>query len=164
MIPTPPYIFSFFFPTILGLNSSKKQGRRCFYFPAASLTGTPLWEWRTNPFNSRLPHKRPLALKAEARAAPVAPATRFCSLARRCAVLAGRAEAAAVFTPRAGARTRRAAGTGECPSPMCPQPPPPMEVMEGPLNLVSAGSGWEGGRGGSAGAAAARAAQTAGRG
>lgn len=99
--------------------------------------------------NSSSPHSSPLSVLPggrEVRAAPVAPATRPRSLARRRAALAGRAEAAAVFTTRAGAGTRRA-GPGapaSAPPPMCPQPPPPMEVMEGPLNLVSAGSGGEG--------------------
>lgn len=52
-----------------------------------------------------------------------------------------------VYNPRRGRDAPgRAGGTGERPPPMCPQPPPPMEVMEGPLNLVSAGSGGEGGR------------------
>uniref|UniRef100_A0A8V5GH23 Nuclear receptor-binding factor 2 n=2 Tax=Melopsittacus undulatus TaxID=13146 RepID=A0A8V5GH23_MELUD len=65
---------------------------------------------------------------------------------------AGRAEAVAVFTPRRGgdvgaeapvAGPERAVGAGGTGSgeqaasaPMCPQPPPSMEVMEGPLNLA----------------------------
>lgn len=68
------------------------------------------------------------------------------SLARRRGAVA---EAAAVFTSRrggAGGGAAPAAGPGrgtgggeEAASvPMCPQPPPSMEVMEGPLNLVSA--------------------------
>lgn len=81
------------------------------------------------------------------------------ALARRRPVRAGRKRPPCLQPAGAGTREERrrepgravgAGGTGSgeqaASAPMCPQPPPSMEVMEGPLNLVSARPRGQGGR------------------